>query len=187
MLAGNVAALLSPCLYIPVLTYAFKPQNYDWVSMKQIRRGDDKDFAAAAHLDVERLPGAARVSEEAEAAEQLKLKKAFRVAWTMTVTMTVILLVLWPMPLYGTGYIFSKPFFTGWCSVGILWLFFSAGCVGLYPLWEGRKSMARSAVGVWKDLTGRKGAVTQGRMASLEDEPTEGKTTAVDEKILMKD
>ncbi len=187
MLAGNVAALLSPVIYIPILTYAFGPDNYDWQSMKEIRRGDDKDFAEAAHIDLERLPGAAPVSEEAQAIEQAKLKKASRIAWTMTGTMTLILLVIWPMPLYGTGYVFSKPFFTGWCSVGILWLFFSAGCVGLYPLWEGRKSMARSTMGIWKDLTGKRGAVLQGRMADVEDDHSDGKATTVEEKAMVKD
>ena len=28
MLAGNVVALLSPLIFVPVLTYAFGPQNY---------------------------------------------------------------------------------------------------------------------------------------------------------------
>ena len=28
MLAGNVVALLSPLVFVPVLTYTFGPQNY---------------------------------------------------------------------------------------------------------------------------------------------------------------
>jgi urea-proton symporter len=42
--------------------------------------------------------------------------------------------------MYGTGYIFSKGFFTGWVAIGILWLFCSSFCVALYPLWEGECS-----------------------------------------------
>jgi urea-proton symporter len=113
MLAGNVVALLSPLIFIPVLTFAFGKQNYDWESMKQIRRGDDSDLAAAAHIDLELTPGATIQSEETEAAEQAKLKKAALIARSLTVFMTLALLVVWPMPMYGSGYIFSKKFFTG--------------------------------------------------------------------------
>lgn len=47
------------------------------------------------------------------------------------------------MPLYGTGYIFSKGFFTGWIVVGIVWIFCTLGAIGLYPLWESRATLAR--------------------------------------------
>jgi hypothetical protein len=81
--------------------------------MKQIRRGDDSDIAAAAHLDLELTPGATSQSQDMEAAEQAKLKKAAFIARSLTVFMTLALLVVWPMPMYGSGYIFSKKFFTG--------------------------------------------------------------------------
>lgn len=54
-----------------------------------------------------------------------------------------MLLVLWPMPLYGSGYIFSKKFFTGWVAVGITWIFCSFAAVGLYPAWESRHTLLR--------------------------------------------
>jgi hypothetical protein len=39
--------------------------------------------------------------------------------------------------------------------VGILWLFFSMACVGIYPLWEGRKSLAHTFRSMWRDVTGK--------------------------------
>ncbi|KAF2681161.1 urea active transporter [Lentithecium fluviatile CBS 122367] len=155
MLAGNVVALLSPLVFVPVLTYAFGPQNYDWVSMKAIRKGDDHDLALAAHVDLELVPGERRNSIADEEEEQAKLYKASRIARYMTVFMTLALLVLWPMPMYGSGYIFSKKFFTGWVVVGIMWMFFSAFCVGLYPLWEGRKTSSRTFKAIFLDISGR--------------------------------
>merc|ERR1712000_446952 len=53
MLAGNVTALLSPLLFVPILTYGFGRQNYDWQSMKAIRRGDDSDIIRRASVSVE--------------------------------------------------------------------------------------------------------------------------------------
>ncbi|KAL0264345.1 urea active transporter [Diplodia seriata] len=161
MLAGNVVALLSPLVFIPILTFAFKPQNYDWLSMRAIRRADDHDLAATAHIDLELVPGSRREETEAEAAEQAKLTRASRIARALCAFLAISFLVLWPMPMYGSGYVFSKRFFTGWVVVGILWLFFSSFCVGLYPLWEGRGTMKRTAVAVWRDVTGGKGAVSK--------------------------
>ena len=160
MLAGNVVALLSPCIFVPVLTYAFGPQNYDYKSMAAIRLANDEDVAEAAHVDLELIPGAATPTPTDHEAEQKKLQRASLIAKSMTCFLTLALLILWPMPMYGSGYIFSKKFFTGWVSVGILWMFCSAFCVGLYPLFEGRHSMANTFKGIVKDLTGKRGAAT---------------------------
>ena len=173
MLAGNVVALLSPCIFVPVLTYAFGPQNYDYKSMAAIRLANDADVAEAAHVDLELIPGAATPTPVDSEAEQKKLQRASLIAKSMTCFLTLALLILWPMPMYGSGYIFSKKFFTGWVSVGILWMFCSAFCVGLYPLFEGRHSMANTFKGIFKDLTGRHGAATlHGREGSGSEDST---------------
>jgi hypothetical protein len=130
MLAGNVVALLSPFIFIPLLTFAFGPDNYDYESMRAIRRADDHDVAQEAHVDLELVPGENR-SSDAEEKEQKQLSRAAFISRLITAIMTLALLVLWPMPMYGSGYIFSKKFFTGWVSVGILWLFFSAYALSL--------------------------------------------------------
>jgi hypothetical protein len=153
MLAGNVVALLSPLIFIPILTYGFGADNYDYESMRSIRRGDDSDVAAEANIDLELVPGTFNLSEAEEREEQSNLLHASKIAKAATVAMTLVLLVLWPMPLYGTGYIFSEPFFTGWVVVGIIWLFFSLFCVGLFPLWEGRHSMTHTFRAVFLDLS----------------------------------
>jgi hypothetical protein len=126
--------------------------------MKNIRLVDDSDVTAAAHLDIEQVVGRHGVlSPEAEAAEQTKLLRASKIAKTTTAIMTLVLLVLWPMPLYGTGYIFNQAFFSGWVIVGIIWLLCSTLAVGVYPLWEGRQSLVRNFGGMWADLTGKGG------------------------------
>ncbi|KAF2115100.1 urea active transporter [Lophiotrema nucula] len=185
MLAGNVVALLSPLIFIPILTYALGPQNYDWISMKAIRKGDDHDLAAAAHVDLELIPGERRNSITEEEEEQAKLWKAAKIARWMTVVMTLALLVLWPMPMYGSGYIFSKKFFTGWVVVGILWMFCSAFCVGLYPLWEGRKTSSRTFKHIFLDITGKKKPPKRGQV--LEGEGAETPPEGFSEKVMAKE
>lgn len=194
MLAGNVVSLLAPVVFIPVLSFVLRSPKYDWVSMKMIRKGDDSDLAAAADVDLELVPGESSQSAHEEAMEQRKLQRAAKIARTLTVCMTLALLVLWPMPLYGTGYIFSKKFFTGWVAVGILWLFCSSFCVGLYPLWEGRHTSLRTMKAIFLDVTGRgRPIVHHGRAAITgdgegESEPEEkyGKQTATPPELEIK-
>lgn len=175
MLAGNVVALLSPLIFVPVLTYAFGPASYDWKSMAAIRLSDDADIASQAHTDLESIPATQTVLDaQLSQKEQSKLRRASFIAKSMTVFMTVALLVLWPMPMYGTGYVFSRKFFTGWVVVGILWIFCSLGCVGLYPLWEGRGSLARVSRGIMLDLRGGNGTVVRGEVAREESLSGEG-------------
>lgn len=163
MLAGNVVALLSPLIFVPVLTYTFGPQNYDYKSMAAIRLSDDTEIARQAHTDLESIPGTQTITDAQQTEEeQVKLRRASKIAKSMTVILTIALLVLWPMPMYGSSYVFSKKFFTGWVVVGILWIFCSTFCVGLYPLFEGRHSLMRVARGIMADLKGGNGRVMRG-------------------------
>ncbi|KAF8417200.1 Sodium:solute symporter family-domain-containing protein [Tirmania nivea] len=152
MLVGNVVALLSPCVFIPLLTLIFGMDSYDYASMRAIRKADDHDLAAEAHVDLSLIPGENPRTTEEE--EQRRLARAAFIARTTTVIMTLILLVLWPFPMFGSRYVFSEKFFTGWVSVGIAWLFFSSLCVGVYPVWEGRSSIVHTGKCIWRDVAG---------------------------------
>ncbi|KAL6234089.1 hypothetical protein BDW75DRAFT_173257 [Aspergillus navahoensis] len=176
MLAGNVAALLSPVVFSPVLTYLFGPQNYDYESMRAIRKVDDSDVAAAAHVDPELIPGASTAnpspSQQQEEEEEIKkLNKASFISRCLTIGMVVCFLLLWPIPMYGSEYVFSKKFFTGWVVVGIIWLFGTAFGVILFPLWEGRSSIKRVGRLMLHDAMGRqwKRSALEGRRDDAEE------------------
>ncbi|CZT47088.1 probable DUR3-Urea permease [Rhynchosporium secalis] len=154
MLAGNVMALLSPLIFTPIFTLIFGVDKYDWKSMAAIRKGDDHDLAEEADIDLELVPGE-NTTEAQRELEQVKLLRASKIAKGMTVLMTLALLILWPMPLYGTGYIFSEKFFSGWVIVGIIWLIGSLMCVGVFPVWEGRKNLYFTFKAIWFDITGK--------------------------------
>jgi urea-proton symporter len=178
MLVGNVVALLAPMVFIPILSFmpGLRTPKYDWMSMKLIRKGDDSDLAAAAHVDLELVPGESRHSEQEERAEQHKLQRAAKIARWTTLFLTLALLILWPMPMFGSGYIFSKGFFTGWVAIGILWLFCSSFCVAVYPLWEGRHTSSRTIKAIFLDITGKKKPVVHGRATVAETADVEEKT-----------
>jgi len=89
--------------------------------------------------------------------------------------------------MYGSKYVFSKTFFRGWVVVGILWMFCSGFCVGIYPLWEGRHTMKRTAIAIFNDITGKKkpklGRFTEGEAVEEtgSSTPTEKIATEVKE------
>jgi urea-proton symporter len=62
--------------------------------------------------------------------------------------------------MYGSGYIFSKQFFTGWVVVGIIWIFCSLFAVGLFPIYQGRHTLVGTVRFIFSDLTGKKGIKT---------------------------
>ena len=198
MLTGNVVALLSPLIFVPVLSYVFKPQNFDWELLKNISRADESDIIAEAIAsnnitDIESIASSVSSSnaskelnhdknvttvksaamhpintilssiqeapqeqlDEQLIAEQKQLARGLKIAYFLCVFFAFAFLVVWPLPMYGTHYIFSKRFFTGWVVVLIIWIFISAFCVILYPLWEGRHGIFTTLRGIYWDCTGQ--------------------------------
>lgn len=152
MLAGNVTALLAPVVFIPIFCLIFGLDKYDWQSMKDISQADDHDVLQDVGLD-EATRREIELRRQADwEAEEKQLKRAFRIASISTVLLTISFLILWPMPLYGTGYIFSKKFFTGWVIVGIIWIFCSTFAVVIFPAWESRET----AIKVVRHMLGAK-------------------------------
>lgn len=90
MLAGNVAALLSPLIFIPILTFALGPQNYDWKSMMDIRKADDTDAGVLVGDDVENSTQAPSETIEQQEEEQKKLLRAGKISKITTVVMVSI-------------------------------------------------------------------------------------------------
>ncbi|RLV94276.1 Urea active transporter [Spathaspora sp. JA1] len=172
MLAGNCVALLSPLILVPYFTYVFKPQNFDWniLNTKIFRVDEDEELREAMNEntgeDQEHItPIKSQVSViardlieheiENHEPEQQVLHKAFFKCCIICISLTVCLLVLWPMPMFGTKYIFSKQFFTGWVVVFFIWIFYTVFQVIIYPIWESKESLYTTSRGIYWDLTGQ--------------------------------
>lgn len=160
--------------------------------MMQIRRADDHDLADVAGVDLEqRADGHVETGDEFHE-EQTKLLRASKISKWTTIGLTLALLILWPFPMYGSSYVFSKPFFTGWVTVGIIWIFGSFGAVGLFPVFEGRHTLRHTAQSVFWDLTGKKHPKTiraervmvGERQVSSSDEVSKKDSATVDEEKL---
>ena len=169
MLAGNVAALLSPVVISVVLTYTVGSQHYDYASMQSIRQVDENTGPSDPELTIhpetkqptkpeDEQQQQQQEAREADAkSEERKLNRAALYSRTLTIIMVLCFLILWPIPMYASSYVFSKPFFTGWVVVGIIWLFVTTFGVVVFPLVEGRQSIIRVVRMMSTDLMGLAG------------------------------
>lgn len=72
--------------------------------------------------------------------------------------------------------------YAGWVVVGILWLFCSTLAVGIFPVWQGRKTAAHTIKSMYLDLTGKRKPALHGRVVNVSDEDDSGRATP-EEKV----
>ncbi|KAJ6008217.1 hypothetical protein N7540_012193 [Penicillium herquei] len=147
LVAGNVCSLCAPLVLTPLFTFIW-PENYDFEKFKQIR-----PIGEYSEGDAEYVPPTAEAiaaAEEHEAHNSKLLLRARNLAIWLSIAMTLIYLILWPIPMYATSYVFSKGFLKGWVVVVFLWAFFAASVITLLPIWESRQSLVRFAQYVFR-------------------------------------
>lgn len=82
--------------------------------------------------------------------DQAALKKAFKFAVWASVALFVILIILVPLPLFGSSVVYGVKGFTAWTVIGILWMFFAIFAVVLYPVYESREALVMVSKGIFK-------------------------------------
>lgn len=64
----------------------------------------------------------------------------------------LILIIIVPLPLFFASTIYGTAGLTAWIVIGIIWTFFSAFAVVVYPLWESREALIMIFRGIIKVL-----------------------------------
>lgn len=129
-------SLCGPLVLTPIFGYLW-PDNYDWDRLKDIKKNSDDNTAVSAQMvEHDRVQ-----TELSHVSEETRLVKARNYAIYASIFMTLAYLLLWPIPMYASRYVFSKPFFTGWIVVCFIWAFYGALTTILLPLWQGRTAM----------------------------------------------
>lgn len=67
------------------------------------------------------------------------LHRHYIIALTLSLVLSFIMDVLFPIPMFLTHYILSHNFFYAWVVVSFIWVFGSMAVCGLLPLWETRR------------------------------------------------
>lgn len=138
LVVGNAVSLISGALYSIICTYAFGPDDFDWERLKTgIQVVDDSDIVG---LTAEQL-AQEKAGEVLTPEQDRALLRGKRTAIIVACVLCVIFVVIWPMPMYGTRYIFSKGFFRFWVALTFLWAFGAAITITVMPLVEARATL----------------------------------------------
>lgn len=181
-LAGNLAAIMTGIILTVVISY-IKPDNFDWEITRAINAKNatimaDSDSAASqvapspeAAVDgkqgdpekagemsstVPATPAAILTTtpDPATVPPPEELASSLRLALIASSVLTFVFVILVPMPMFGTHYLFSKHFFTGWVVISFLWVFTSTFISVILPLWETKSFFIELAGKIKNDLRG---------------------------------
>jgi urea-proton symporter len=174
---------VDPCLYgciagiggaavITILISLFHNARYQWDTLRAVRLVDDDGKERDVTFNDPHYDAA-------------RLRKAAYLARGVTLVLFLAIFIIWPLSMYGSGYIFSRQFFTGWVIVSLLWTFGAIFAVTLFPLIEGRHTLGAFI----KEFIGRKRVEEQpGKFSgastpsSVEEKDIDGSIEYVQEK-----
>jgi len=138
--AGNISALGIPVLLVPIITW-LKPDDFDFSLLKQIKQVDDTSYDELHGAHPYQSSIQRKDALSSEAVDNRQLLRARNIAGIVSLSFVLFYLVIFPLPLYGTNYVFSRRFFTGWIVVAFLWAWFASIVIICLPLYQGRKAM----------------------------------------------
>ncbi|RDH34755.1 Na+/solute symporter [Aspergillus welwitschiae] len=163
---GTVASAFSPIVYSVVITLV-NPQRYDWAEFRKEKLG------------LERLDSDSDITVNGQGSEEQQNRTSFdpqelkrwgRIAAFWSIATFLGHWVLWPLPMYGSEYVFGKGFFTAWVIVGIIWLWITMLVAIFYPLLDGGM---QQMLQISRALRGRREAVTSTSLPSVNNDSPE--------------
>ncbi|EAA64703.1 hypothetical protein AN2598.2 [Aspergillus nidulans FGSC A4] len=152
---GTVASAFSPILYSVLITL-IRPQDYDWSDFKKEKLSLEKlesDLTTVHHETRDSTAGSIEdggVNSAAVKAQELKRWGRIAAFWAVATFLGHW--VLWPLPMYGSHYVFGKGFYIAWVVVAIIWLWATMFVETLYPIVDGGY---QQILQVYRGLRGR--------------------------------
>jgi len=117
--AGNVAAILGGLVIAWAGSMAFPDKEFKW-----------KDLNEKIPLVDDIEPP--KDSEETDA----RMDRQVKIAYAASIVLTLILIILWPLPMHFGGGVFAKGGFTFWVAVEMLWALIAGITIITLPLYE---------------------------------------------------
>jgi len=131
MLYGNVVAILLSGLICVVVSLA-QNKTYNWKDLNTQMKIVEGDMTEEAKAQI----------AQAEQDEET-LKKAYKFSLKGGGILTIICVVIWPLPLYFSGYVFDLGFYGMWVGIAIVWVSIAAFCIICIPIYEARAGFAK--------------------------------------------
>ncbi|GAW00391.1 Na+/solute symporter [Lentinula edodes] len=169
-----VCSGLTGLLFSGIITVGLslcKPANYDFKGTRAIVNLDGTDTSSSddekteeGHGEVNAIDVVNReviVLVDGNVVDIFVLKEGFKRAAWYSLALTLIVTIAVPLPMFFSHYVYSKPFYTFWVSVSIIWVLLSGIFSVLLPVWESRQEMFDIIVGVNKSLRRSKGTIVR--------------------------
>lgn len=183
---GTVASAFSPIVYSLAITL-LKPQRYDWAEFRKEKLGLER---LDSDSDITVNGQGSEAQQTRSSFDPQELKRWGRIAAFWSIATFLGHWVLWPLPMYGSKYVFGKgvsifhhysrmmigevltkcQFFTAWVVVGIIWLWITMLVAIFYPLIDGG---VQQMVQISRGLRERKNAVTSSSVQSVTNDSPE--------------
>ena len=126
MLFANIAGIISGGV-IALVGSAMTKTDFDW-----------KDLREKITLVEMSATESAQVTEDEET-----LKKAFKFSVRGGGLMTLVLIIVWPMPLIASGYVFELGSYAVWVAISVIWVSLASAIVIFLPIIEARHGIAK--------------------------------------------
>ena len=123
MLFANITAILSGGI-IAIIGSLAAGKTFDWNDLK---------------TKITLVEITATQQEE----DEETLKKAFKFSVRGGGVMALILIIVWPMPLIASGYVFEIGAYTVWVAISIIWVSIASAIIIFLPLIEAREGIAK--------------------------------------------
>ncbi|NAL77199.1 sodium:solute symporter family transporter [Nitrososphaera sp. AFS] len=121
LLIGNILSI-STSAAITLIGSLVKPDDFNFNTMKQkILVADDKIRSIIQHDSDEKL-----------------LKSTSRLSYRYGIALALTLVIVWPLPFYFSGYVFSLGMYQAWIFIAVSWAIGAATWIVLLPLIEAR-------------------------------------------------
>ncbi|KDN37457.1 putative DUR3-urea permease [Tilletiaria anomala UBC 951] len=162
-LYGCIAAV-STGLILCTIASLINGEQFDWDTLK-VKQADSYEGAKEV------------LEQEQDVKERRQLDSALKLGAIFSVTIFLVLFIIWPYSLY-RDYIFTRSFFSGWSIVAFIWAVISFVNVGILPLYEGIPLFNLISSGIYNRLRGRPAPSSD----SAEDPASTGASTPLGEK-----
>ncbi|KAJ3487960.1 hypothetical protein NLI96_g3181 [Meripilus lineatus] len=156
MLAGNLASIGVGGI-VTVVTSLIWPDNFDFNITREINAPDPTPPGSRASdrttSEDRKSPVFVYVVErQHDMLDPVALRKAYAFAKWSSVALTIVLVLAIPLPLFFARTVYGVDGLKAWVAVGIVWTFFSAFTVVIYPLYESRTTLLAIFRGMVKDV-----------------------------------
>ena len=123
MLFANITAILSGGI-IAIIGSLAAGKTFDW-----------NDLKTKITL--------VEITATQETEDEETLKRAFKFSVRGGGLMALILIIVWPMPLIASGYVFELGSYTVWVAISIIWVSIASAIIIFLPLIEARQGIAK--------------------------------------------